>query len=120
MNTLVQPSLRGLGNFAIAARRVKDALEAVERTDAAGDDCRVGWRVVLYNDRFNRRKRVTTALTQLAGLDGAEADAAMMAAHTSGRAVVKSFQGGATARELAEAMHAQLAAADLLVEVERI
>ena len=60
------------------------------------------------------------ATFQLAGLDGAEADAAMMAAHTSGRGVVKSFQGGATARELAEAMHAQLAAADLLVEVERM
>ena len=70
--------------------------------------------VVLYNDRFNTRARVASALQEVAGLDDAEASRAMMAAHTTGRGVVAEC---ATAQQ-AEEMRARLAAADLLVEVE--
>ena len=76
-----------------------------------------GARVVLFNDRFNRRQTVERALAD-AGLSVPEANQAMMAAHTTGRGEVRVFEG--TDREAAEALRASLAGRDLLVEVERV
>ena len=73
-----------------------------------------------------------------AGLSEEEANAAMMGAHTSGRGVVRTFPTGGAADvagddgrgacasrtdeavEMAERLRADLAAADLLVELERV
>mmetsp|Transcript_8719 Transcript_8719/g.19006 ORF Transcript_8719/g.19006 Transcript_8719/m.19006 type:complete len:93 (-) Transcript_8719:492-770(-) len=72
-------------------------------------------KLVLYNDRFNTRARVSTQL-QAAGLSAADAEEAMLAAHQTGRGVIREFESV----EEAEEMRAKLAAADLLVEVMRV
>ena len=117
VNTLVQPMLGGLGNCAICATQAVAAVQDIVRRsqqDFARATDGVTHAVVLYNDRFNTRARVASALQEVAGLDDAEASRAMMAAHTTGRGVVAEC---ATAQQ-AEEMRARLAAADLLVEVE--
>ena len=139
-NALVDGRLRGLGNLAVCgdrARRAAEAIVAVKKAEAASV-CRE-IRLVLYNDRFNTRARVLGSLRE-AGLSEEEANAAMMGAHTSGRGVVRTFfpiGGGAVdvagddgrdacayttdgAAEAAERLRADLAAADLLVELERV
>lgn len=135
VNTLVRPELRGLGNYAIASSCVATVLDAIALGLAEdGDACRcIGYRIVLFNDRFNKRQRVESILMQEAGLSMDEAQAAMMRAHTTGRGIVRTFEvtraassGGGndgdarSAAEAAEAMRALLASADLLVEVERV
>ena len=119
VNTLVRPELRGLGNYAISSSRVREAVQAILEAPIKGD-C-VGWRVLLFNDNFNRRKNVEKALSG-AGLNEQDARNAMMSAHTTGRGVVRAFAVSEAndAQAAAEALQAQLAAADLLVEVEAV
>ena len=122
VNTLVRPELRGLGNYAIASSRVDTALLAI--VDARAAPAGAGVRLVLFNDRFNRRQRVESVLKDV-GLSEAEAQQAMMDAHTTGRGVVRVFKPGPEmdlvgAMEAAEMMCGALAKADLLVELEHI
>ncbi|KAL3761909.1 hypothetical protein ACHAW5_006138 [Stephanodiscus triporus] len=140
VNTLVDGRLRGLGNLAISGDRARRAAETIVAREKAGarSICREV-RLVLYNDRFNTRARVLGALCE-AGLGEEEANAVMMGAHTSGRGIVRIFRAGAVADvvgddgrgepgttaltdevvEAAERLRAVLAAADLLVELERV
>ncbi len=138
VSTLVDGRLRGLGNLAICGDRARRAAEAiVARKNAETTSACREIRLVLYNDRFNTRARVLGTLRE-AGLSEEEANAAMMGAHTSGRGVVRTFPTGGAADvagddgrgacasrtdeavEMAERLRADLAAADLLVELERV
>merc|ERR1739848_678785 len=107
VNTLLRPDLRGLGNLAIASVRVQQAIQAIELAEAIPESNCIGWRVVLFNDRFNRRERVQKALMAV-GLNEREAHTAMMAAHTTGRGVVRVFN--TTAGEMHPATEVQKAA----------
>jgi S1-C subfamily serine protease len=136
VNALVDGRLRGLGNLAVGGDRARLVAEAIvaRRKAETRSACRE-IRVVLYNDRFNTRARVLGSLRE-AGLGEEEANAAMMGAHTRGRGVVRIFLTGAAdvagdglgagaaltdeAVEAAERLRADLAAADLLVELERV
>ena len=51
-----------------------------------------GWRVVLYNDNFNRRDDVVLWLQKATGCNLQSAEHIMMTAHTTGRAIC--FSGG--------------------------
>ena len=124
VNTLVRPELRGLGNYAIDSVRVREAVQAIvtARANVAGGVKCI--RVLLFNDNFNRRQRVETVLRGV-GLSEAEARKAMMDAHTTGRGVVRLFEApgenenlGDDAAAQAEALREELAAADLLVELQ--
>ena len=131
VNTLVRPELRGLGNYAIASHRVATAAAAMVAAREEQQVLRcVGYRLVLYNDRFNKRQRVEELLQDVAKLSLEEARACMMKAHTLGRGVIQEWQVVRTvgdreedervAAEAAEAVRVALAAADLLVEVEAV
>jgi len=123
VNTLVRPEMRGLGNFAISSSRVCDVVRAIVAAVSESAEAYRGLRLVLFNDAFNRRQRVESVLKS-AGLSEGEARKTMMDAHTSGRGVVRVFEAEGMDQTLfqekAEAMRAELAAADLLVELERI
>ena len=116
VNTLVRPELRGLGNYAIASSRLREAVRAILEAPTKGE-C-IGWRVVLYNDNVNRRAAVEKALGAV-GLSNEEARKAMLLAHTTGRGVVRTFRD-AGAETAAQALNGKLAAADLLVEAEAV
>ena len=123
MNALVDDRLRGLGNLAVCGDRARRAAGVIvawrKAEDASG--CRE-IRLVLYNDRFNMRAWVLGSLRE-AGLSKGEANAAMMGVHTSGQGVVRTIPTGRATDEAAEAaerLRADLAAADLLVELERV
>jgi S1-C subfamily serine protease len=130
VSTFVRPELRGLGNYAIASNRAAKVIEEIAQA-AAGEAARfcVGFRVLLFNDRFNKRAHVEAVLKE-GGLSAEEARVAMMSAHTMGRGVVRTFDvvrsigdredDVRAASEQAEALRAALAAADLLVEVEKV
>mmetsp|Transcript_8722 Transcript_8722/g.19015 ORF Transcript_8722/g.19015 Transcript_8722/m.19015 type:complete len:177 (-) Transcript_8722:492-1022(-) len=114
INTLVRPELRGIGNYAISSNVAMKAIEDIVAR-ASSPELPSSIKLVLYNDRFNTRARVSTQL-QAAGLSAADAEEAMLAAHQTGRGVIREFESV----EEAEEMRAKLAAADLLVEVMRV
>lgn len=130
VNTLVRPELRGLGNYAIASSRVATVLQEIVNA-ANGEQMRrcIGFQVVLYNDRFNKRQRVEEVL-KAAGISSDDAREAMMRAHTLGRGTIRRYDvirsvgdredDESAAFEQAEALRVELAAADLLVEVEKL
>jgi len=126
VNVLVRPDLGGLGNLAIDGGHVRAAIRSICALRAATQgECR-GLRLVLFNDRFNRRRRVEKVLKGV-GLTAAEATAAMMAAHTTGRGTIREFglseatgDEAAETEQAAEEMRAALEAADLLIELERL
>lgn len=92
VSTFVRPELRGLGNYAIASSRVAAVIHQIA-TAAVGAGLRrcVGFTVLLYNDRFNKRAHVEKVLKEVAGLTRDEANTAMMSAHTMGRGAVRKF-----------------------------
>lgn len=123
INCLVRPELRSLGNYAVSAGVCQELLDRLAvGTDKAKSELQ-SIRVMLFNDPFNTRARVSKALAEVAMLTEAEAEVAMMSAHTKGRGVVKvfdkkeEFEGSAVAAEL---LCQALRAADLLVEVEEL
>lgn len=125
VNTLVDGRLRGLGNLAISSDRAREVVLAIAAQKEVESQSRA-IRLLLFNDRFNSRARVLGVL-QEAGLSEEEANAAMMGAHTSGRGVVRVFGRAADGTpltdetlEAAEKLRADLAARDLLVELERV
>mmetsp|Transcript_20317 Transcript_20317/g.81164 ORF Transcript_20317/g.81164 Transcript_20317/m.81164 type:complete len:353 (+) Transcript_20317:248-1306(+) len=83
--------------------------------DAASLVARQQYEVVLFNDMLNTRQRVESVLLEVAELDRTAAGQAMMAAHTTGTGVVKTFDP--SDREAADALCDRLRQADLLVEV---
>ena len=116
--TLVRPDQGGVGNYAISALRASEALLEII---AEADSLPTGDQLTLYlcNDRVNKRSRVEGVLRK-AGLDDDAAKIAMMAAHKTGRGAVRTWQIKDPADETeAEALRAELAEGDLLVELER-
>jgi serine protease Do len=114
INTLVRPQLGGLGNYAIASNRLRRAVDAILE-DARADATAADIALYLYNDPVNRRAAVKTAL-EAAGV--ADAEEVMMAAHTTGRGLVRRFEAADEAG--AAALEDALRARDLLVERERV
>lgn len=123
LNALINMELRALGNYAISAA------ECISFLSRLGDDSRrseearnntksVVHRVVLYNDRFNKRERVQQLLENVAKLNSTESNRAMMDAHTKGRGIIKEFycDNEVKAKELCDALREE----DLLVELETI
>ena len=88
VNTLNRMDLRGLGNLFIESNALREAITAVLDNAQRASEAKA-LRVVLYNDPFNKRARVAKVLTSVAGLTKKEADSSMMAAHTTGRGLVK-------------------------------
>lgn len=88
----LSPELGGLGNYAIASNRASKVIQEIVAQAATGTGARrcVGFRVLLFNDRFNKRAHVEAVLKEF-GLSAEEARVAMMSAHTMGRGAVRSF-----------------------------
>ena len=71
------------------------------------------YRLMLYNDPFNKKQRVQDLLIKAAGLNDTAAMSAMAAAHTTGQGLILSFTDEAPANDLCLKLRAQ----DLLVDV---
>jgi S1-C subfamily serine protease/ATP-dependent Clp protease adapter protein ClpS len=116
VNALVRPDLRALGNYAVSAEEVIGFLESISlHEEESSDDAASGYRVWLFNDRMNKKERVSSVLKSIAMLDDEKANQVMMQAHTMGRGMV----GNYTNRDAAETMYSALREEDLLVEFER-
>jgi ATP-dependent Clp protease adapter protein ClpS len=116
VNALVRPDLRALGNYAVSAEEVIRFLESITlNEEESSDDAASGYRVWLFNDRMNKKERVSSVLKSIAMLDDEKANQVMMQAHTTGRGMV----GNYTDRDAAETMYSALREEDLLVEFER-
>ena len=72
------------------------------------------FRVLLYNDRFNKRERVSSILKNIASMEEKDANDVMMKAHRQGWSVIREFP--ATEREQAKNFCEELRAQDILVE----
>lgn len=146
MCALVRPDLRALGNYAVSASACIRFLEEMSSKVRAASSAEKGaaeggahagpkgYRVVLFNDRMNKKERVSRILRDVAKLDQDEAESVMMAAHRTGRGVVTSFgaDGGdasssssgrdsaGAARALAEELCELMRREDVLVEVEEL
>ena len=96
------------------------------------------YRIVLYNDNYNKRERVAKILQETLDFETEKAEEIMMSAHQKGRAIIKEFidnpigdvsnlsnesstgSNGMSARETAMSIYQILKKEDLLVEVEHI
>ena len=150
VNALVRPDLRALGNYAVDAAECRAFLSDLAKTDRQGgqvvarteskkisdSSCSGGtrYRVLLYNDRHNKRERVSRILRDAAGLDTSTADEVMMMAHKTGRGIVREFfspiqlegmdrtknDDSLSALEAACNLRDKLRDHDILVEIERV
>ncbi|KAL7489286.1 hypothetical protein ACHAW6_014877 [Cyclotella cf. meneghiniana] len=125
VNALINMELRALGNYAVSAAECNDFLKqmSLRLKGSAADGSTENsekttiYRVLLYNDRFNKRARVQDLLQKVAQLNATESNRIMMEAHTSGRGLIREFSGdNADANELCDALRKE----DLLVEVEAV
>ena len=127
VNALINMELRALGNYAVSAAECIEFLNqmkirrkgvAEKNNDKnAEEEMPTIYKVVLYNDRFNKRARVQDLLQQVAGLNVTESNRIMMEAHTNGRGVIRDLSGNeADANALCDALRRE----DLLVEVEAV
>ncbi|KAL7529802.1 hypothetical protein ACHAWF_003116 [Thalassiosira exigua] len=129
MCALVRPDLRALGNYAVSGFTCQEFLKKLMtkvRPDGDTLDKR-GYRVVLFNDRMNKKERVAKILRNVAEMDGKSANSVMMAAHLTGRGIIKEFKMNAQGNEdagdalsLAEELCECMRKEDVLVEVEEI
>eukprot|EP00545_Synedropsis_sp_CCMP1620_P005613 CAMPEP_0119028458 /NCGR_PEP_ID=MMETSP1176-20130426/38910_1 /TAXON_ID=265551 /ORGANISM="Synedropsis recta cf, Strain CCMP1620" /LENGTH=252 /DNA_ID=CAMNT_0006984591 /DNA_START=45 /DNA_END=803 /DNA_ORIENTATION=- len=127
VNALIRPDLRALGNYAISAEEVTQFLESVvlqqqqqtetksessvDKKNGKHDSC---YRVYLFNDRMNKKERVSSVLKSVALLDDDTANEVMMQAHATGRGIVGNYTGKVEAETMCTALRDQ----DLLVEFE--
>ena len=125
MNALIRPDMRALGNYAVSAGTCRAFInrlqedEHISRSSLANNSSTT-FRVMLYNDRMNKRTRVAQILKDVAALDEDSAEKVMMSAHTTGRGMVREFPGGEEGRTQAETFCNALRNEDVLVEVEQI
>ena len=64
---------------------------AGQRCGAEEESPTTSYRVMLYNDQVNTRTRVAQVLRDVAALNETLADQIMMAAHTTGKGIMKEF-----------------------------
>jgi S1-C subfamily serine protease len=117
VNALIRPDLRALGNYAVSADEIRSFVQTVSLTNTkqlSEDSSTKGYRVILFNDRMNKRTRVAQVLREVAMLNEGEAQKVMMDAHTTGRGLVKQFSVRQNADELCQSLRNE----DILVEVE--
>ena len=143
VNALIRPDLRALGNYAVSVMELRSFLAGVGEqlreqqqqqiedeidsssgqsgaSNTAGGDRTTTksngmmYQVVLFNDPFNKRERVSNILQTIAKLSDETSTAVMMEAHTRGRGVVQTFPTIEEARKLCQELRGQ----DVLVEVE--
>jgi S1-C subfamily serine protease len=121
VNALIRPDLRALGNYAVSADEIRSFVQTVSLTntkqpseDSSTTTTSSGYRVILFNDRMNKRTRVAQVLREVAMLKEGEAQKVMMDAHTTGRGLVKQFAVRQNADELCQSLQNE----DILVEVE--
>lgn len=122
VNALINMELRALGNYAVDASECLEFLLRMSKrlggsNDKQSDGSSVTactYRIVLYNDRFNKRERVEGVLKEVASLNITEANKIMMEAHTLGRGVVREISDEEDAKSLCEELRRE----DLLVELE--
>jgi ATP-dependent Clp protease adapter protein ClpS len=119
----------GVGTFGIKRAGEPTSEPTVYRRALIGDSPveAASLRIVLYNDPFNKRARVAKVLKEVAGLTDEEANQSMMAAHTSGRGMVKIFAAESAdgtltdaQREEAAAMVAKLGTEGIFVDLELV
>jgi S1-C subfamily serine protease len=100
VNALIRPDLRALGNYAVSAAEAKKFLDQLlarqqqqaqlsKRSD--GENQRARYRLWLFNDRMNKKERVSEILQRVANLTEADANTCMMAAHTRGRGAIGNY-----------------------------
>lgn len=120
VNALVRMDMRALGNYAVSASTCREFLSrlAQAQIEDTQDQEASGYRVILYNDRMNKRARVSQILQEVASLNKLDADKVMMSAHTTGRGVVREFARGD--RDEADVFCEALRKEDILVEVEQL
>lgn len=118
VNALIRPDLRALGNYAVSAEEVTQFLESVvlhPAIDTESSPSKNGnYRVYLFNDRMNKKERVSSVLKSVALLDDDKANEIMMQAHATGRGIIGNYTGKVEAETMCTALRDQ----DLLVEVE--
>jgi S1-C subfamily serine protease len=116
VNALVRPDLRALGNYAVSAEEIRSFLANVEQRSSEDNVSATGYRVYLFNDRMNKKERVSSVLKSVANMEEEDANKVMMEAHSTGRGVVREFAGRVQAEELCKALRME----DILVEVDQI
>ena len=126
VNALIRPDLRALGNYAVSVMELRAFLATMgkqlhEEQEQLNAEYQNGeqsstmvYHVVLYNDRFNKRERVSKILQTIAALSVENSTAVMMEAHTAGRGIVRTCSTVDEARSLCQSLREQ----DVLVEVE--
>ena len=114
VNALIRPDLRALGNYAVSADEIRSFVETVSLSNTNLLEESRGYRVVLFNDRMNKRERVAQVLREVAMLGDEDATKVMMEAHTTGRGTVREFSGRQDADNLCQSLRNE----DILVEVE--
>lgn len=131
VNALINMELRALGNYAVDASECRaflsDLAERVDesaRRSTAGDATEssdvesISYGVILYNDRFNKRERVSKILKEIAEVESKEAEKIMMEAHRLGSSVIQVYDENSKdeARKLCESLRSE----DILVEVQQM
>jgi S1-C subfamily serine protease len=117
VNALIRPDLRALGNYAVSSEEVVSFLKSLmEEEDKSANDATTptSFQLLLFNDRMNKRQRVSDVLKGAANMNGEEANKVMMEAHTTGSGVIRMFQNRTQAEDLCQALRDE----DLLVEVQ--
>lgn len=132
INALINMELRALGNYAVHVSECRSFLSELATDESRShegankgrsgtmenrlDTGNTSYCVMLYNDRFNKKERVSEILVGIASLDVDDAEQVMMEAHKFGCSTIKEFKANAKddAIELCKSLREQ----DLLVEVE--
>jgi len=122
VNALVNMELRALGNYAVSSVECQTFLfklsQRIKKSQTNNDinDTKTAYRVMLFNDRFNKRQHVSDILNRVAKLNRTQADAIMMEAHQLGRSTILMFDSKDDAKKLCN----ELQKTDLLVEVQEV
>lgn len=134
INALINMELRALGNYAVHVSEcrsfISDLATDLHRSREGAnihlvrsgtkengvDTDNISYRLMLYNDRFNKKERVSEILVGIASLEVKVAEKVMIEAHKFGCSTIKEFEANAKndAVELCKSLREQ----DLLVEVE--
>lgn len=114
VNALINMELRALGNYAVGALEIQSFLSKV-MSDYNNNDRDKSYRLWLYNDRFNKRERVSKILQEVVKLSEEEANEVMMEAHTKGRGLIGEFVNQEEAQTLSIALQRE----DLLIDFEK-